>query len=133
MKYEKLIESAHKSLDRSYSPYSKFRVGAALLTKDGKVYEGANIENASYGLTVCAERTAAFKAVLEGEKEFSAIAIDSDLDDYISPCGSCRQVLVELCGLDIDVVMIKSLGDHKIVKLNELLPYSFGKDDLQEK
>lgn len=133
MDYKDLMKAAISSKQKSYSPYSKFRVGAALLSEDGKVYEGANIENASYGLTICAERTAAFEAVLNGEKHFKAIAIASDLDDYISPCGACRQVLAELCGLDIDVIMMKSEDDYKTIKLKELLPYSFDKEDLDSK
>ncbi len=132
MEYKELITSAENAKNKSYSPYSKFRVGAALLTDDGKIYNGANVENASYGLTVCAERTAAFEAVLQGEKKFKAIAIASDSNDYISPCGACRQVLAELCGLDIDVIMMKTGEDYKTVKLKELLPYSFDKEDLIE-
>lgn len=130
MKYDKILESAEESKNMSYSPYSKFRVGASLLTKDGKIYNGANIENASYGLTICAERAAIFKAVLEGEKNFKAIAISSDSDDYISPCGACRQVLAEFCSPELDVIMMKDLSDYKIVKLKDLLPYSFSKDAL---
>lgn len=131
MDYKDLINSAINAKEKSYSPYSDFRVGAALLAEDGSIYQGANIENASYGLTICAERTAAFDAVLNGQKKFKAIAIAGDTNDYISPCGSCRQVLAELCGLDTDVIMIKSRDEYKVVKLKELLPYSFGKDDLQ--
>ena len=132
MEYKELITSAENAKNKSYSPYSKFRVGAALLTDDGNIYNGANVENASYGLTICAERTAAFDAVLQGEKKFKAIAIASDSEDYISPCGACRQVLAELCGLDIDVIMMKTGDDYKTVKLKELLPYSFDKEDLEK-
>ncbi|PKL89129.1 MAG: cytidine deaminase [Ignavibacteriae bacterium HGW-Ignavibacteriae-2] len=130
MDYKLLIEEAEKAKTKAYAPYSNFRVGAALLTEDGKIYTGGNIENASYGLTMCAERTAVYKAVLEGEKKFKAVAITSDSHDYISPCGACRQVLAELCGLDIDVIMLKNINDFKLVKLKELLPYSFTKDSL---
>ncbi|MBU1097120.1 MAG: cytidine deaminase [Bacteroidetes bacterium] len=130
MDYKLLIEEAEKAKTKAYAPYSNFRVGAALLTEDGKIYTGGNIENASYGLTMCAERTAVYKAVLEGEKKFRAVAITSDSHDYISPCGACRQVLAELCGLDIDVIMLKNINDFKLVKLKELLPYSFTRDSL---
>ena len=130
MDYKEIIEKAVEAKNNSYSPYSKFRVGAALITEDGEIFTGANIENASYGLTICAERTAAFSAVLAGEKNFKAIVIASDSQDYISPCGACRQVMAELCGLDIDVVMLNSEKDYKVAKLKELLPYSFDKDAL---
>lgn len=125
-----LILLASEAKEKSYSPYSNFRVGAALLTKDGKVFQGANIENAAYGSTICAERTAAFAAKLEGIDEFTAIAVTSDSNDYIPPCGSCRQVLLELCGEELDVLITNGNGDVKSFKLKELLPFSFGDKNL---
>jgi len=111
--------------------YSNFHVGSALLAKNGKVYLGANIENSSYGLTICAERAAAFNAVLESEREFEAIAVAGDSDEYISPCGACRQVLMELCGKDLKVFMVNNKGEFKESILEELLPYSFTSDFLK--
>lgn len=97
MEAEELIKAAMEAKEHAYVPYSHFRVGAALLTKSGKVYQGCNIENAGYSPTNCAERTAFFKAVYEGEREFAAIAINGDGDDYLYPCGVCRQVMAEFC------------------------------------
>jgi cytidine deaminase len=131
MEYKELVEEAFKAKERSLPTYSGFHVGAALLTKDGKVYLGGNIENSSYGLTVCAERVAAFKAVFEGEKEFEAIAVASDAEDFIPPCGACRQVLIELCGKDMDVISTNSKKETKIIKIKELIPFSFGEDYLK--
>jgi len=124
----------------AYCPYSKFRVGAALLSADGQVITGANVENASYGGTICAERTALVKAVSEGVTKFKAIAVASDVKAPISPCGMCRQFMREFCELDMPVVMVSagynsrdfkdSVGDHvKTVTLEELLPYSFGPEE----
>lgn len=127
---QELIKLAIEAKVKSYSPYSNFRVGAALLTKDGKIFQGANIENAAYGVTICAERTAAFAAILGGNKEFSAIAVVSDSKDYIPPCGSCRQVLLELCGEELDVHITNGNGDVKSFKLKELIPFSFGDTNL---
>ena len=120
-----LLEEALKAKEMAYSPFSKFKVGAALKTKSGKIYTGCNIENASYGLTICAERTAIFKAVSEGEKDFVEIMIvTSNPDKLISPCGACRQVLAEF---NKDIVIC--LEGKKVYSLTELLPDSFsGKD-----
>ena len=119
---------------KAYAPYSGFRVGAALLGKSGKLYPGCNVENASYSATNCAERTAIFRAVSEGETEFEAIAIvggqGDELSEFCAPCGVCRQVLSEFCGPDFRVVL--GTPDHcKSYRLEELLPYSFGKKDLE--
>ena len=130
MDNQELIKLAIDAKEKSYSPYSNFRVGAALLTKDGKVYQGANIENAAYGVTICAERTAVFAAKLEGIDEFSTIAVTSDSNDYIPPCGSCRQVLLELCGEELEVLITNGNGEMKSLKLKELLPFSFGDKNL---
>jgi len=132
MDYRILADQAEEAKELSYSPYSKFRVGAALLTHDGKVYKGANIENASYGSTMCAERTAAFTAKLAGENNFSAIAIASDSEDFIPPCGACRQVLLELCGKELDVIITNGNGEQKIFKIKDLIPFSFGDEQLNK-
>ncbi len=122
--YQKLVKAAQKAKSLSYSPYSKFRVGAALLTKSGKVIIGSNIENSSYSLTVCAERTALFKAKLDKQKAFKAIALSTDVDAIVSPCGACRQVIMELAG-DIDVIMATDRGEVAIMKASALLPIAF--------
>ena len=128
MQTEDLIKAAKKAREFSYSPYSKFKVGAAVLTKTGKIYSGCNIENASYGITNCAERTAIFKAVSEGERELEALAVIADTDGPTTPCGACRQVIAEF---KINKIIMANLkGDTKIVTLQELLPYSFSDEDL---
>jgi len=123
-KIQELLKIAGKALENSYAPYSGYRVGAALMAKSGKIYTGTNIENASYGLTICAERVAVFNAVNNGEREFLAIAIVSDDPSKPPfPCGACRQVLAEFSP-DMEVIVKK--GDEVIIKnLKELLPYSF--------
>ncbi len=132
MKYDNLIKSAREGQKKSFSPYSNFKVGAALLTKEGKIYTAANVESASYSLTMCAERNAVFQAYLEGEREFAAIAVACDTDDFCSPCGACRQVLAELCGEDMDVIMLNKNNDVKILKIKDLLPLAFTKDNLKK-
>ena len=126
-----LINCALEAREKSYAPYSGYAVGAALLTGSGKVYQGVNIENASYGATNCAERTAFFKAVSEGERIFRAIAIVGGLIgeepvDYAYPCGVCRQVMQEFADNDFIVIVAKSITDYQIYKLEELLPFGFG-------
>ena len=123
-KYLQLLKAAKVAKRFSYSPYSKFRVGAALLTEDGKIISGCNIENSSFSLTICAERTAIFKAVSEDRHSFKAIAVVADSDDYTSPCGACRQVLMDLAG-DIDVILTRNNGSYKVLKLSQLLPMAF--------
>jgi len=120
---KKIKEEAIKMLEYSYSPFSKFAVGAAILTKSGKIYTGANIENSSYGLTICAERVACVKAVSEGELEFEAIAVATRSDELASPCGACRQFLWEFG--DMDVILINLQGKEVQYKLSELLPHGF--------
>lgn len=126
---EKLISAAREAMTHSYAPYSRFNVGAALLTKSGRVFTGCNIENASYGATVCAERTAAFKAVSEDEREFTAIAVvggkDGVIKDFTPPCGICRQVLSEFAADGFAVLMCDADGTVKKMTLTELLPLSF--------
>lgn len=125
-----LALAAIDAMKKSYSPYSNFTVGAALLTKEGKIYTGANIENASYTPTICAERTAIFTAVHQGEREFDAIAIvgglRGDVKGVTAPCGVCRQVMSEFCSPDFKVILVTSLdGDYEETTLGELLPYTF--------
>lgn len=132
MNYSDLLQIAHKAKINSYSPYSKFRVGAVLVTDEGNMYTGVNVENSSYGLTNCAERTAVFKAVTEGERNFKTIVLVSDAEDFIPPCGACRQVLMEVCGKDLEVVMSNSENEIRILKLEELLPLSFNKEFLDK-
>lgn len=118
-----LLEEARKAKSMAYAPYSRYQVGAALLTEDGEVFTGANIENASYGLTVCAERTAVFSAVLNGRKKFTAIAVSVRGGDIPYPCGACRQVLEEFSP-DMEVILDLPEG-MKVYTLNELLPHAF--------
>ena len=129
MDEKKLIEKALDMLNYSYVPYSHFHVGAALLSKDGTIYGGCNIENASYTPTNCAERTAIFKAVSEGVKEFDAIAIvggkNGVVTDYCPPCGVCRQVMSEFCKGDFKIILAKSIDDFKVYTLDELMPARF--------
>lgn len=125
---KELIDTAIHYRENSYSPYSKFKVGAAVLTKSGKVYGGCNIENASYPVTNCAERTAIFKAVSEGEKDIEAIAIVADTPGPCAPCGACRQVIAEFA--IPRTIMANLKGDAKVVSLEELLPFAFSDKDM---
>ena len=127
MNYQDLVDTAIKAKQNSYSPYSKFRVGAALEAQGGKIYTGANIENASYGLSICAERTALLKAVSEGEKKFTALAVSCDTDtfDYAFPCGACRQVMAEFLDDETDIIVSVNTGEFKVYKMKELLPNAF--------
>jgi cytidine deaminase len=131
MDYNLLVKEAVKAKINALPTYSKFYVGAALLTNDEKIYTGVNIETSSYGLTICAERTAVFKAISEGERKFKAIAIASDLKDFCPPCGACRQVLWDLCG-NIDVVMVNHKNEIKINKMSDLLPFAFDDGKLKD-
>ncbi len=124
MKYDGLLEQAKKAKDNAYVPYSGFRVGAALLCKNGDVYTGCNVENAAYSPTCCAERVAVFKAVSSGNKEFDAIAVTSDSDDVTYPCGVCRQVLAEFAP-DMDVISSNKDLKSEVRRVNELLPRAF--------
>ena len=131
---EKLISMAVDAMGNAYAPYSGFRVGAALLCSDGTVYTGCNIENAAYSPTNCAERTAIFKAVSEGRRDFTAIAVcggkNGIITNLCTPCGVCRQVLREFCKDDFPVYLAHKDG-FKALTLGDLLPYSFGEDSLQ--
>lgn len=125
--HKSLLRAAHEAMRRAYAPYSGFRVGAALLDKDGHVHYGCNVENASYGPTNCAERTALFRAIADGKQagEFLAIAVIGDTDAPISPCGVCRQVMIELCRPDMPVIMGNLKGQWSSRTVAELLPGAF--------
>jgi cytidine deaminase len=125
---EKLIKAAMAARERAYAPYSQFRVGAAILTRDGRYYTGCNIENASYSLTCCAERVALFKAVSGGERDFEAIAVTAGTEDYCTPCGACRQALAEFGGA-IKVFMVNREGAYLESTVAELLPATFKLDN----
>ncbi|MDD6306107.1 MAG: cytidine deaminase [Clostridiales bacterium] len=128
-----LAKEAILAKENAYVPYSHFRVGAALLTKSGKIYRGCNIENAAYTPTNCAERTAFFKAVSEGELEFEAIAINGDADDYLYPCGVCRQVMAEFCNpSDFLILLVNNEADWKEYTLEQLLPGAFTNADIEK-
>ena len=134
---KELIRKAIEAMNAAYTPYSGFRVGAALLTEDGRIYQGCNIENAAYTPTVCAERTAFFKAVSEGERRFSAICIvggkDGILSGYTAPCGVCRQVMREFCQPDhFRIILAKDEEHWKEYSLSELLPEGYGPENLQK-
>lgn len=127
---QRWIDEAIAAMEKAYVPYSKFPVGACLVTKSGKVYQGLNIENASYGLTNCAERTAFFKAVSEGEREFQHLVIAGKTPEPISPCGACRQVMVEFCDPEMPVTLVGENQVQKEMTVGELLPYYFNGKDL---
>ena len=127
---DKLLKAAKEVKENAYVPYSNFPLAAALLTKEGKIFTGVNIENAAYGVTMCAERTAIFKAVSEGYTEFEALLLLSDTEKPITPCGSCRQVISEFSN-DIDIIMTTYDNGELIKKNKELLPGSFNKDDMK--
>jgi cytidine deaminase len=124
---DKLVSLAAEARKKAHAPYSNFAVGAALLTKSGRVYTGCNVENASYGLSVCAERVAVFKAVSEGEREFEAIAVVTE--NGVTPCGACRQVLMEF-GDDIQVIVADTTGHQRAFALTDLLPEGFTPEHL---
>ena len=133
---EKLLELAHEARERAYAPYSHYAVGAALLTKDGRVYQGCNIENAGYTPSNCAERTAFFKAVSEGVREFDAICVvggaNKELKEITAPCGVCRQVMMEFCNPEeFQIILAVSKEQYEIYTLKELLPLGFGPDNLK--
>lgn len=137
MNDRELIAEAKKARWRAYTPYSKYKVGAALLAKSGKIYHGCNIENAAYSPTNCAERTAFFKAIYDGEREFEKIAIvggkeDSDSVDMCPPCGVCRQIMMEFCNPEtFEIIMMDGIDGIIAMKLEELLPHGFGPGNLK--
>ncbi|AYV67174.1 MULTISPECIES: cytidine deaminase [Niallia] len=132
MKKELLMEEAKLAREKAYVPYSKFKVGAALLSEKGVVYRGCNIENAAYSMTNCAERTALFKAVSEGDTTFKKLVVVADTEGPISPCGACRQVISELCPKDMEVILTNLKGDVQTLTVAELLPGAFSPEDLNE-
>ncbi|MDQ6663473.1 MAG: cytidine deaminase [Acidobacteriota bacterium] len=119
-----LIQAAIDAREHSHAPFSKFRVGAALLDEDGRVFTGCNIENATYGLTICAERVAVFKAMSEGARRFTRVAVAADTDALTPPCGACRQILWEFCG-DVEVVLANLHGGTETLRLKQLFPRPF--------
>ncbi|MBA9085184.1 cytidine deaminase [Fontibacillus solani] len=135
MDYNWLLQEAIKAHTKAYIPYSGFGVGAALLDQNGHVHHGCNVENAAYGPTNCAERTAMFRAIADGLKPgtFQAIAVVGDTDEPIAPCGVCRQVLLELCHGEMPVILGNLKGDIRQTTVSELLPYSFGPSQLASK
>ncbi|OAA90468.1 cytidine deaminase [Clostridium ljungdahlii] len=132
MDYKNLVSKAFEGRKNAYAPYSNFKVGAAVLAEDGKVYTGCNIENASYGATNCAERTAIFKAISEGNRAIKAIAIVGVENDYTYPCGVCRQVIAEFASKDAEIILGKGEGEYIVKTLDELLPGAFTKEDLNK-
>ncbi|KAL0219834.1 hypothetical protein P9112_005487 [Eukaryota sp. TZLM1-RC] len=132
MTTDKLIQEAIKARSFAYAPYSKFAVGAALLTEDGTIFHGCNVENASYGLTNCAERTAIFSALAKGFRKFSAIAIVADTPSACKPCGACRQVLAEFCSPDMPVLLTNLSQETEEWTVSKLLPGSFVPSDLSD-
>ena len=127
-----LLKIAVQAKEKAYVPYSGFRVGAVVLMENEKVYEGQNIENASYGATNCAERTAIFKAVSSGERKIKAIAIASDSKDIIYPCGICRQVIAEFGDANTIIICSSSSGEFREYKLDEILPFAFNKEAMDK-
>lgn len=135
MENKELLALAVRAMEKSYSPYSACKVGAALLCENGNVYTGTNIENAAFSPTVCAERVAFFKAISEGEKMFSRIAVvggkDGDIAGVFAPCGVCRQVMREFCTDDFQIILGKSETDFSVTTLKALLPFSFSPEDVK--
>lgn len=127
---KELLELAKQAMNNAYAPYSNFRVGAVLLAKDGRIFTGVNIENASYGLTNCAERTAIFKAVSEGVLEFDTLVVIANTDKPVSPCGACRQVMAEFG--NFRVILANTKGEYVETSVSELLPLSFSGNELKQ-
>ncbi|MCR6110392.1 cytidine deaminase [Bacillus sp. A301a_S52] len=132
MEKDQLLEEAKRARENAYVPYSKFQVGAALLAADGKVFHGCNIENAAYSMCNCAERTAIFKAVSEGIREFTAMAVVADTDGPVSPCGACRQVMSELLQRETKIYLTNLHGDTTEWTMEQLLPGAFSPEDLND-
>ena len=132
MCYEELIKKALEAREKAYCPYSKFKVGAAVLFEDGNIYTGCNIENASFGGTNCAERTAIYKGVYEGNREIKAVAVVGDVTTYTYPCGICRQVIAEFTeDSTTPIIIIKNEKDYIVKTFGEILPGVFSKKDLE--
>lgn len=131
MDYKNLIKTALDYRERAYAPYSKFKVGAAVLFKSGKVYGGCNVENASFGATNCAERTAIFTGIANGESEIRAIAIAGSTEEHTYPCGICRQVLCEFGDENVEIILAKSADDYIVSTLKEIMPGAFRKENIR--
>ena len=127
--YEALIAAAKKARENAHAKFSNFLVGAALRTKSGKIYGGCNVENATYGLTICAERVAIFKAISEGEREFDAMAVATDTGALTPPCGACRQLIWEFCG-DVPVILSNLAGKSEVMRMSTLFPKPFDASNL---
>lgn len=127
--YDLLIAAAKGARKNAHAPYSNFKVGAGLRAASGKIYGGSNVENATYGLTVCAERVAIFKAISEGERKFEAIAVVTDTDTLTPPCGACRQLIWEFCG-DVPVIMSNLKGKVEVIRMSQLFPKPFDSSNL---
>ncbi len=121
---QKLVEAAINVREKAHAPFSNFKVGAAILTNSGEIFTGCNVENASYGLTMCAERVAIFKAISEGENEFEKIVVVADTDELTPPCGACRQIIWEFCG-DVEIVLTNLNGKTETIRMSELFPKAF--------
>ncbi len=121
---EELVEAAKRVRENAFAPYSNFKVGSAVISEDGKIFSGCNVESASFGLTICAERVAIWKAVSEGESELAGIAVVADTEELTPPCGVCRQIIWEFCG-DVPVILANLKGDVEKILISELLPRAF--------
>jgi cytidine deaminase len=132
MEEKELLNEALKAREFAYVPYSKFKVGAALVSKDGQIFHGCNIENAAYSMTNCAERTALFKAYSDGITEFDTLVVTADTEGPVSPCGACRQVISELCDADMEVILTNLKGDIQKITVKDLLPGAFSPKDLEK-
>jgi cytidine deaminase len=132
MEEKELLNEALKAREFAYVPYSKFKVGAALVSKDGQIFHGCNIENAAYSMTNCAERTALFKAYSDGITEFDTLVVTADTEGPVSPCGACRQVISELCDADMEVILTNLKGDVQRITVKDLLPGAFSPKDLEK-
>ncbi len=136
MNNKELVTAAFAAMQNAYAPYSSYKVGAALLSKSGRLYTGCNVENAAYGPTNCAERTAFFKAVSEGEREFVKIAVvggkDGSVTDMFMPCGVCRQVMAEFCDGDFEIIVARSKDNFTSFALSTILPYGFSKKNISD-
>jgi len=130
MDYDFLVKKAIEAKEKAYAPYSGFRVGAAVQLADGRIYTGCNVENSSYGATICAERTAIVKAISEGEAKISAVAVASDSDRLTYPCGICRQVISEFRSGDTKIICSDKNGNYKVYDMNDILPHAFAREDI---
>ncbi|MCP5102904.1 MAG: cytidine deaminase [bacterium] len=126
---EKLLDAAQKAKENAYAPYSHFHVGAALITDTGKIYSGCNVENTSYGLTICAERNAIFRMAADGERRIAEILVTGDTEDFLPPCGACRQVIAEFSKKETTVYMCNKHGQWKQSTVGEIIPYTFFLDE----